>query len=129
MSFNKTPSKRGDIRENVLFGLLFGRISVSKPPINILHKSVDELCDIVDKLMPIDSPVSMICDEGVVPTKLHMDNVSRAVTYIAAPNDLKEFRASENIPMEINLNDLSDFSESQFEEASVKVTSTPRKAS
>ena len=125
--FNTKPMKKNDIRENVIFGVIFGNFTVHHPPLDVYHQSQDELLNIVEKLLPVDSPVSLICDEGVPPVKIHKDCVSRSITYIGFKKDLAEFRLKEDIPVEMDTSDWSELSESQFDGAFLKVTSTPSK--
>ena len=89
------PGKlKGQIVENLRFGVFVSMIEVFYPPLKVYNGSQDSLKEVVFRICPPGGSVAYVSDDGFLPIPiLHCsDNKTRTVTYFANEETLEHFR-------------------------------------
>lgn len=80
-----------DIRENIKYALLFGKLEVLKSPLLVCYSNINQLIQVVDSVCPPLSRVALVSDPGVPCIKIHNSHSERRVTYFGAQRDISKF--------------------------------------
>ena len=90
ISFNREVKSSGDVVENISYSILFGKLSIINPPLKVHYRGFENLINIVECVIPLQSSVALLCDPGVECSKIHSDESDRKVSYFAPKSSLQQ---------------------------------------
>ena len=94
--FEKHQEFCADVIENITFATLFGKFTITKPPLFTYHSNLTQLSKVVECICPPQADVGIVCDPGIVPIKMHNHEQNRNVTYYGGNADILKFRKKLN---------------------------------
>ena len=89
--FHCKPTISGDVCDNVLFGVLFGRFSVLLPPINVYHNTIENIRSILQSISPPRPSVAVIADPKAALVQVHSKSLASGVTYYGLAAEIDKF--------------------------------------
>ena len=82
----------GDVTENVVFGIVFGKLVVANPPFKLLFGEKKQLSTLVSQLAALASSVAMLTDVGLPIIQVHNEKLLQKVTYFGSTKDILKFK-------------------------------------
>ena len=115
--FKVDPKSKEEVVENVMYGLVFGKLTLLKSPFVVNYGDLCQLRKVVESTCPAKKQIALVCGLGVPSIKLHGPDFDKKVTYYASELEILRFKkklAADKTPVVVE-ETLSDNDEEEYE--------------
>ena len=93
--FNKMSAKvEGNIYENLLFGIVFGKLTLPDKPLKRIYSNINHVREIVERISLPKSKIAVVSSPGAQVIQIHSSDLNFTVKYFGSEASLQNFKSA-----------------------------------